>query len=484
LNSIELPPHQAEIPPGEWRRLCLAVTLGLAAAVTGFFLYVSMPIGEWLTADFRVFWLAAQLPVDIIYDPDAVTKALAQHGETGHRPYANPPSFLFAAWPFAQLPLLPGYFLWLAVSLALFIGAAGRIAGKAAWLVLVAAPAFHWAVIGGQVTLLMGGLTLGGVLLMGRRPVLAGSLFAVAALLKPQGVLLVPLALVAAGNWRALIATFAWGAGMGLLSLLVQGPELWLTWIRAIGEFDVFIRATGYIGNGITPAALAHSFGAEGAAGMLIVGAGAMLGIACCWAGFRRSDDPAIRGGAVICGSLLCTPYALPYEAVSLLPAAAALLNAPGTRRAALPAAALVVIFPFSPVAVILFALGLLWVAASARVSSHSEREQGLEVDQARDRKRGADDHVESADWPQALAAPVKDHINCRDGEDREPAKGGDGERRDEGPEGPLLEARIDRPQDQRGEAGGEPDRGGAADRPGLQHRRVIARWEYRSARS
>ena len=427
---------------------------------------------------FPVFWLAAQLPVDIIYNPDVVTRALAQHGETGHRPYANPPSFLFAAWPFAQLPLLPGYCLWLAVSLALFIGAAERIAGKAALLILVAAPAFHWAVIGGQVTLLMGGLTLSGVVLMGRRPVLAGCLFAVAALLKPQGVLLVPLALVAAGNWRTLIATLAWGAGIGLLSVLVQGPELWLAWIRAIGEFDVFIRDTGYIGNGITPAALAHSLGAEGAAGMLIVSAGAMLGIACCWVSFRRSEDPALRGGAVICGSLLCTPYALPYEAVSLLPPAAAILTAPDTRRAALPAAALVVIFPFSPIAVILFALGLLWAASSARVRSGSE--QGLELDQARHGKRGADDHVESADWPQALAAPVQDHINRRDGEDRQPAKGGDGERRDERPESTLLKARIDRPQDQSGEAGGDPHRRGAADRPGLQHRRITARREYR----
>jgi hypothetical protein len=37
---------------------------------------------------------------------------------------------------------------------------------------------------------------------------------------------------------------------------------------------------------------------------------------------------------------------------------------AAGTCRLTLPAAALVVIFPFSPVTVILFALGLLWAAA------------------------------------------------------------------------------------------------------------------------
>lgn len=365
MNSIELHPHDAEAPLGEGRRLFLVLTLGLSAAVTCFFLYVSMPIREWLTADFRVFWLAAQLPLDIIYDPDAVTAALAQHGETGHRPYANPPSLLFAAWPFAQLPLLPGYLFWVALSLALFLRMAVRVAGREVMLVLLAAPAFHWAVIGGQVTLLMGGLTMGGVLLQERRPILAGSLFAVAALLKPQGVLLVPLALIAARSWRTLAATLAWGTTLGLVSVLVHGPELWLGWVKAIGEFDTFIRSTGYIGNGITPAALAFSSGEEGAAGTLMVAGGAVLGLACCWLSFRRSDDPALRSGAVVCGSLLCTPYALPYEAVSLLPAAAVLLLAARTPILILPAAALVVIFPFSPVPVIVFALGLLGVTAT-----------------------------------------------------------------------------------------------------------------------
>jgi hypothetical protein len=146
----------------------------------------------------------------------------------------------------------------------------------------------------------------------------------------------------------------------GLASLALQGANLWFEWFRAISAFAELIRANGFIGKGITPSALAYGLQAQDLAETAIVAGGAMLGLTCCWYVFTRTKDPALRGGALVCSSLLCTPYALTYEAASLLPAAAALLTGRHTGVATLMTAALVVCFPFSPLTVMFFAIGMI----------------------------------------------------------------------------------------------------------------------------
>ncbi|HEX8534115.1 MAG TPA: glycosyltransferase family 87 protein [Allosphingosinicella sp.] len=355
------------------QRLLFVATLGLAAAIVTWFIYLSVPVASWLGADFRVFWAASRLPGGMVYDQAALMAALVALGETGLRAFVSPPTLLLAMKPLAAMPMWAACAIWTALGLTLFISAVERSAGRPALLALPVAPAFHWAVIAGQVTLIVGGLIHWALVLLSRRPTAAGILFACAALLKPQAALLVPVALIASREWRALLSALAAGATVGIVSLLLQGPPLWFGWLEAVADFDALIRSNGFIANGITPAALSHSAGLGGSAALATAAGGALLGLACCWHVFRRSDDPALRGGAIVCGSLLCTPYALPYEAASLLPAAALLLTRPGVRRASLPAAALAICFPFSPTTPIIFAAGLLWAVWAKPSSSWPE---------------------------------------------------------------------------------------------------------------
>lgn len=335
----------------------LAATLGLALAAAIFFVDLSMPIERRLAADFKIFWAADRLADQLVYDFQAVTAAYP--GPTDFRPFVHPPSFLLAFSPFAHMPLWLGYSIWTVLSLALFCSVSRYAGGARILPLLLAAPALHWAVLVGQITLVVGGLLYLAMLLMERRPLIAGVILACAALLKPQAALLLPVALLASGNVRTLLSAFAAGAFAGVLCLLVQGVQLWIEWTHAIGEFTALIRGNGFIGNCISPAGFAYSIGAKGYAEWAIIAVGAALGVALCWHVCRNASDPVLRAGALISGSILCTPYALPYEAASLLPAAAALLLRGKQSPATLLTAALTIVFPFSPISIAAFAAGL-----------------------------------------------------------------------------------------------------------------------------
>jgi hypothetical protein len=334
------------------------VTLALALTSSILLIYVSMPMPASIAADFKVFWTAGQLEQRLVYDFAAVTAAIP--GETGLRPYLSPPTLLLAMAPLAAMPLWPAFLLWTIAGLGFFCVASSRVAGKASLIFLLAAPAFHWTIVAGQVTMLVGGLIYFGLACLSRRPATAGLIFACAALLKPQAALLIPVALLAGAHYRALTAATVAGTIGGLAALALQGPELWFGWVRAIGAFSELIQSSGFISTSITPTAFAHRWGMQGVAETATIATGAMLGLICCWSVFRKSDDAALRGGAVICGALLCTPYAMGYEAAPLLPAAAALLTRRSTGTASLMTASLICFFPFSSLSIGFFALGLL----------------------------------------------------------------------------------------------------------------------------
>jgi hypothetical protein len=340
------------------RSVLLIGTLALAIVSAVLLIYVSMPMPASIAADFKVFWTAGQLEQPLVYDFAAVTAAIP--GETGLRPYLSPPTLLLAMAPLAEMPLWPAFLLWSVGGLAFFCAASSRVAGKASILILLAAPAFHWTLVAGQVTLLVGGLIYFGLASLSRRPIAAGLIFACAALLKPQAALLIPVALIAGGHYRALGAASAAGMVGGLVSVALQGPGLWLGWLGAIRAFSELIQSSGFIGKSITPAGFAYWSGVGGSAETAIIAAGALLGLICCWLVFRKTDDAALRGGAVICGALLCTPYAMGYEAMPLLPAAAALLTRRSTGAATLLTASLIVFFPFASLSIAFFALGLI----------------------------------------------------------------------------------------------------------------------------
>lgn len=280
-------------------------------------------------ADYSVFWTAVRMAVEDpqrLYDSSAVTQAQAWLTDPhwGPRPFAYPPSALPLFGAFAWLPYWPSLLAWSAVSLACFVWATTRFTAGWGVALVLASPPVIVSLLLGQTALLCGAGILGAVALLPKRPIVSGLLLGLVAAVKPQALLLAPLALVRAGEWRALSAALAAGAAMAAASLAF-GPSLWLNWLQAFDEFNAAVEATQLYYVGLSPASFARALGLPPAARFAVQLIGVAIGVALVWQAFRR-DDLLLRAASLIGGSILCSPYAMPYELAMLTPVAAAAL--------------------------------------------------------------------------------------------------------------------------------------------------------------
>ena len=87
-------------------------------------------------------------------------------------------------------------------------------------------PAVLLTVTHGQNAFLTAGLLSWGLLLLPAQPVAAGVLIGALAF-KPQLALLLPVALIAGGNWRAIVAASLTVLGLSAATVILFGAEIW-----------------------------------------------------------------------------------------------------------------------------------------------------------------------------------------------------------------------------------------------------------------
>src|SRR5581483_1933596 len=191
-------------------------------------------------------------------------------------------------------------------------------------LCLVSPPTVLAALVG-QTAPLVGALATFGVLGLERRPRLAGALIGLAAVLKPQALLVAPAALVAAGAFEALASAAVVGVALALAATAVFGPALWGAWLAGLPAFQAEIAAVpGMMAGVIAPAGLAHELGLTGAAALGLRLALGSAALALVWIAFRHKAPPTLKAAALLVGGLLVTPYAMHYDGSLLMPVAAA----------------------------------------------------------------------------------------------------------------------------------------------------------------
>ncbi len=284
-----------------------------------------------LGLDFLAIWSGVRIVLEQperLYDFAAVTQSqqwLLGEGSKV-RPFVYPPSAALLFLPFGLMGFWTAYAGFVLLTGALYLAAARRIATGIAPLVLLAlAPPVVLSALIGQLSLLIGGLVLLALILRDR-PLATGALLGLAAALKPQLLVLFPLALALEGRWRALAAAFATGGLLCLVSLAVFGLSAWTDWLAALPRFARLVADDpDLMRNVVTPVGALVRLGVGGAVLALAQALCVALAAGLVWRTFRRPSSPGQRLAALIGAGLLISPYAMQYEIAVIAPAVAAL---------------------------------------------------------------------------------------------------------------------------------------------------------------
>jgi hypothetical protein len=307
--------------------------LGFAIAGTHGWIVEVPPLSTAYVSFYAAGTFALQGTPALAYDAaahHALEQAITLPG-IDYKYFFYPPVYLLLCAVLALPPYLLSFLLFEFASLGLLLAVLRRVlAGTGpGWLVAALAfPALFWNLGWGQNAFLTAGLMGAGLCLLERRPFLAGLVLA-GLCYKPHFGLLLPVALIAAGQWRAVAGAAAGVAGLAGLSLLVFGVETWLAYLEAArGSAEVYRSGTVNLAFYVTP------FGAAlllGAPAWLAYGAQALaslLAAACVAWLWRGGADLPTRAAGLLAATLLAVPLALLYDLMLLLLALAFLLRA------------------------------------------------------------------------------------------------------------------------------------------------------------
>ncbi len=251
-----------------------------------------------------------------------------------------PPFLLFIAGALALLPYAAALLVWQLATLLLYLAMLSALlriahppkkpgapapAYRPLWLLLaVASPAGFVNLYHGHNGFLTAALAGGALVVLDRRPILAGVLFGLLSY-KPQFGVMIPLVLLASGRWRAFGSAAATVLALLLVTTLAFGWEIW----RAFADSMPFTREVVLEQGGTGWHKIQTVFswvrmwgGSVHLAYMIQGGVAAALSLALLWL-WRSAAAYPLKAAALIIASVLATPYSLDYDFVALAPAIA-----------------------------------------------------------------------------------------------------------------------------------------------------------------
>jgi hypothetical protein len=312
----------------------------LAAAICGV-----LGLGGWVfyglafystdpSQDWMVFHSAARAfldgNADLLRDGDRFTAFINQQfagwlaTPIELHPWLYPPPFLLLLLPFGALPFAFSYALFLVVTFAGAVAASWRFAASGREraihaLSLLLCPAAAITVCLGQNAFLTAALLAGGFGLAARRPVLGGVLLGILTV-KPQLWLLVPVALLAGRQWKALAAAAAAALVLALISLAICGIEAWRDWLDLMLRPSELYQRWLLVGRlkGQSVFAYASFLGAAPALANAIQAAFAAGAAGCVWWAFQKPMALDLRVAVLLAATMLAAPHLFEYDAVIL----------------------------------------------------------------------------------------------------------------------------------------------------------------------
>jgi hypothetical protein len=276
--------------------------------------------------DFAVYYIFARVGIvhgwGALYDYAAMRQEWLALGSAFLYPPLYPPPLAWFVAPFAALPFAAGYALWnvllvasLLVTWWLTVPPSSRMVRLGHLAFAVALPSVAFGLLLGQVVIVVAAaVSISWWLLRHNRPFAAGLVLSLIAL-KPQLALMVPLALLVAGQRRAFLG---WVAG----SLLMLGAALATIGFGGLETYAFLLAGSRHILGAMTvypqltlPGLLGSGLAAALAQGLVIA-----ITLVLVWR--RRGSGVEFPFAAGLCASLLIASFLHPQDVAVVLPAA------------------------------------------------------------------------------------------------------------------------------------------------------------------
>lgn len=285
--------------------------------------------GPMIGGDFVVFRTAALVAgtseMTTIYSLEKFA-AMLRAAYPGHGSmnvgWLYPPTMYLLVKPLSFAPFLGAFALWVAVFGALFVGTIRSLwSNGTAMFFAVASPAVLQGIITGQTGLLTASLIALSAAYSDTRPLIAGIAAGVLTV-KPQLGLLIPIAFVARGSWRAFAVAAATAVLLAAASVAVFGSEPWRAFVESTSAHTARMGGVAHFpfAKLITPFGAARVLGSSSAiatALQVIASVALAVYVFLVW---RRVDAIDLRLMALATASPMATPYAFYYEMAIFVP--------------------------------------------------------------------------------------------------------------------------------------------------------------------
>ena len=315
-----------------WRLLAYGYTFPVFYAA--FFLYLYWH-GLWLANDsgapvyhdFTRFWVAGWQALHgettSLHGQAAFKEVQESAAGFGRSPYSllsYPPTFTLILVPLAMLPYFAAFLTWESVTLVFCITVVYLIVRRqTAISLMLASPFAAWNFLIGQNGFFTASLLGASLLLLERRPVLAG-MFIGCLTYKPQFGILLPVALIAARQWGACVSVAVTAIFLVAASAAAFGVDGWAAFPQALfaeGRETMFASPDwGFLFQTVYGLILVLHGGAALAwlaQGMATVGMAVIV-----WLVWRSPARYALKAATLSTAGLIATPYAFAYDLAAI----------------------------------------------------------------------------------------------------------------------------------------------------------------------
>jgi hypothetical protein len=269
--------------------------------------------------DFVSYWAAGRIalaghPAGAYNDAlhYAVERTVSTLNE-GVQPFPYPPPFLLMVAPFALVAFPVAFGIWLIATIGLFVRAFWRFAP---WPWTFTLPAAHMNVLVGQNGFLTAAIFAFGTALLDTQPFLAGAILGVL-VIKPQLALLLPVAVIASRNWKAIAGAVTSSAALLLIALAAFGPATYAAFLAYLPGHSHTVATSVPLYKLASVTAAMLFFGAPMAIALAVQGVVALGAAIATWVAWSR--DLPTKVPILAAASLLAPPYLYGYDALLLL---------------------------------------------------------------------------------------------------------------------------------------------------------------------